>query len=99
MRICRDDFMNPLLDTANIQLFLDRFPNKTRRRGKHYFADGAVTRVACVEPGRTYSAVVRGSEDYELTFDYDEAVGWSADCTCPMMEECKHAYAAMLALA
>ena len=91
--------MNPLLDDHGIQSFLNTFPSKSRRRGKHYFADRAVIQVACIEPDRKFAAVVRGSEDYGVTFDYDAgARSWSAECTCPVMEDCKHAYAAMLAL-
>src|SRR6266566_984653 len=91
--------MNPLLATSEIQSFLDHFPNKSRRRGKHYFADGAVVRVACIEPDRQFLAVVSGSRDYEEAFEYEaEARCWLAECTCPMSEDCKHAYAAMLAL-
>src|SRR6266404_542573 len=91
--------MNPLLATAEIQSFLDHFPNKSRRRGRHYFADGAVVEVVCLVPDRQFGAVVSGSQDYEVVFDYDaEARRWLAECTCPMSEDCKHAYAAMLAL-
>ncbi len=92
--------MNPLLVPSEIQSFLDSFPSQSRRRGKHYYADRAVISVACVEPERKFKAVVRGSEDYEVTFEYDAAdePRWDAECTCPIMFECKHAYAAMLAL-
>ena len=61
--------MNPLLAASEIQSFLDHFPNKSRRRGKHYFADGAVVRVACIEPDRQFLAVVSGSRDYEVAFE------------------------------
>ena len=91
--------MNPLLATAEIQAFLESFPSAIRRRGKHYYQNGTVTELACLEPDRQYSAVVCGSAEYEVGFDYDpETHSWSAECTCPVGYECKHAYAAMLAL-
>jgi len=91
--------MNPLLATAEIQFFLQTFPSASRRRGKHYYQDGTVMQLACVEADRLYSAVVRGGEDYEVGFEYDPLTrSWSAECTCPVGSECKHIYAAMLAL-
>ena len=43
--------------------------------------------------------MVRGGEDYEVIFEYDpDSQSWSAECTCPMVYDCKHSYAAMLAL-
>ena len=91
--------MNPLFSTAEIQSYLDRFPKQSRRRGHHYYRDHAVAQVSCVEADRKYAAVVSGSEDYELTFEYDaEAHQWEAECTCPVSFECKHIFAAMLAL-
>ncbi|HEV2393019.1 MAG TPA: DEAD/DEAH box helicase [Verrucomicrobiae bacterium] len=90
--------MNPLLASEQIQEFLDTFPSKSRRRGKHYFIDGAVIELACIEQDRKYAAVVRGNDDYDVTFRYDPTAGWSALCTCPMERDCKHAVAAMLAL-
>ena len=91
--------MNPLLATAEIQEFLEAFPSASRRRGKHYYQDGTVMQLACVEADRLYSAVVRGGEDYEVSFDYDAVTrSWEAECTCPVGFECKHAFAAMLAL-
>ena len=61
--------MNPLLANAEVDNFLSGFPSTSRRRGKHYFADGAVLSVECFVPGREYGAVVRGSEDYEVAYD------------------------------
>ncbi|PWU12425.1 MAG: hypothetical protein C5B50_21470 [Verrucomicrobia bacterium] len=88
-----------MFSPSEIQSFLDSFPHKTQRRGRHYFRDNAVIEVACLESGRSYSAVVRGDEDYEVQLDYDpETRAWLGDCTCPVVEECKHVYAAMLAL-
>jgi SNF2-related domain/Helicase conserved C-terminal domain/SWIM zinc finger len=91
--------MNPLLATADIQVFLDSFPSASRRRGKFYYQDGMVTELACVEPGSIYAAAVLGSQAYGVSFEYDaETHSWSAECNCPVGFQCKHAYAAMLAL-
>ncbi len=98
--LCDNNYaMNPLLATAEVQLFLDSFPSASRRRGKHYYQDGTVSQLACVTADRVYSAVVQGSEAYEVSFDYDpDTLEWSAECTCPVGFDCKHAFAAMLAL-
>src|SRR5438128_11287012 len=91
--------MNPLFATSEIQSFLDSFPYKSRRRGKQYFAGGAVIDAACVEPDREFAAVVCDGQEFEVTLDYDAKTrSWFAECTCPLMFDCKHAYAAMLAL-
>ncbi|MGH7968011.1 MAG: SWIM zinc finger family protein, partial [Limisphaerales bacterium] len=91
--------MNPLLDTAAVQRYLASFPSKSRRRGRHYFEDKAVLEVECLQTDLEYAAVVRGGEDYEVLFEYNPEEGsWSAECSCPMMYDCKHAFAAMLAL-
>ena len=91
--------MNPLFAISEIQSFLGSFPSKSRRRGKHYFAANAVAEVICVKPDREYAALVSGGEDYEVAFEYDpDDHSWAAECTCPVTYECKHIYAAMLAL-
>lgn len=90
--------MNPLLNDAAIELFLNSFPSKSRRRGKHYYTDHAVLEMSCLEQDRKYEALVRGSKDYQVVLEYDAAAGWDAECTCPLGFECKHAFAAMLAL-
>src|SRR5712671_1196861 len=91
--------MNPLFAPSVIQSFLDSFPAQTRRRGQRYFAEGAVIDKAGLSADNRFTAVVRGCEDYVVTLEYDaESRSWIAECTCPMEHECKHAYAAMLAL-
>src|SRR5437660_6051262 len=91
--------MNPLLLSSEIQSFLESFPSKSRRRGRHYFADQAVREVLCIKTDRQYAALVDGGQEYEVVFDYDPQTHcWSVECTCPVTFECKHAFAAMLAL-
>src|SRR4051794_26105094 len=91
--------MNPLLVTSEIHSFLNSFPTKSRRRGNHIHMDGAVFEVSCVEAERKFKAVVRSGEEYQVSFEYNAGLRrWSADCTCPEMTYCKHAFAGMLAL-
>jgi hypothetical protein len=90
--------MNPLLTTSDVDEFLNGFNSKSRRRGKIYFQDGAVIQLSCTKPDAEYVALVRGSQIYEVRFEYDPDSGWSSECTCLIKYDCKHAYAAMLAL-
>lgn len=80
-----------------IERFLAMVSAKTRQRGRGYFHCGAVLKFDCVEPDRLYKAVVRGGEDYKVSLQFEDQV-WSADCSCPMQYDCKHAVAAMLKL-
>lgn len=88
---------NPLQDAASIKRYLAEFDRTTAERGKYYFKVNAVLRLGCEQPGECYFATVRGGADYEVTifFEGDE---WDGECTCPMGYDCKHIYAAMLAL-
>src|SRR5439155_17761167 len=61
--------------------------------------DQAVREVLCIKTDRQYAALVDGGQEYEVVFDYDPQTHcWSVECTCPVTFECKHAFAAMLAL-
>ena len=77
--------------------FLRLVPVQTRGRGEYYHATGHVLKVTCVRPDQTYTAVVRGSEDYVVTLTYSERT-WVSACSCPMHYDCKHTVAAMLEL-
>ena len=79
-------------------VYLGDFDRATKRRGEAYFRQGAVLEMACVEAGHLYAAVVRGGMDYEVGLEYQADSGWAAECSCPVGYECKHIYAAMLAL-
>ena len=48
--------------------------------------------------GTRVSARVQGAELYSVRFDHGSAHGWASLCTCPFEVNCKHAYAAGLAL-
>src|SRR6266576_4716943 len=80
-----------------IERFLNLVPAQTRKRGRAYHARGQVLELECLQPDQSYTAIVRGSEDHEVSLRFADKV-WSSDCTCPMQYDCKHAVAAMLEL-
>ena len=69
---------------------LEDMTPRTRYRGRDYFNTGRVTDPV-FGPG-SISAVVQGTSRYTTTWRLDR-LGWRADCTCPVGQECKHAYA------
>ena len=77
--------------------FLNLVPVQTRERGRFYHATGHVVSFTSVSPDQTYSAVVRGGQDYAVTLKYSDR-NWVSDCSCPMHYDCKHTVAAMLEL-
>jgi hypothetical protein len=81
-------------DFAAAQRYLKSFDAPTRKKGERYFEIKAVKALACNEPGRAYTATVQGSDDYEVSFYFDDD-GWDSDCSCPVGYECKHTYAAL----
>jgi len=83
---------------ADAQAYLAGVPSRFRRRGREYFAAGAVQSLNCVGPGPLYEAEVLGSSLYRVTLGYVAGEGWQSDCDCPLGFDCKHAVAAMLAL-
>ncbi|MBN2505993.1 MAG: DEAD/DEAH box helicase [Verrucomicrobia bacterium] len=78
--------------------FLAGFDRATRMRGEAYVRERRVEAITCIEPGARYVATVRGTQVYETLLLYDEADGWSGECTCPMEFDCKHVYAALKTL-
>jgi hypothetical protein len=80
-----------------IERFLALVPAQTRKRGRAYHAQGRVLELECVQPDRSYAAVVQGGENYEVSLEFADRT-WSSDCSCPMEYDCKHAVAAMLEL-
>ena len=77
--------------------FLRLVPAQTRERGRSYHATGHVLGVTCVKPDQTYTAVVRGGQDYAVTLQYADQ-NWVSGCSCPMQYDCKHTVAVMLEL-
>ena len=68
-------------------------------RGRQYWADGNVCSLS--RDGDTVTAVVLGSEEYDVEIEFDDgAVDWM-DCSCPYAEDgsaCKHMAAVLFAL-
>ena len=80
-----------------IRQFVAQVPARARRRGRDYFVRGSVLELECLDPDRLFSAVVQGSEDYQVGLEYADGA-WVAECTCPIGYDCKHAVAALLEL-
>ncbi|HEX9047348.1 MAG TPA: SNF2-related protein, partial [Verrucomicrobiae bacterium] len=74
------------------QRYLKRFLLTTRRKGEKYFREGAVQSLECDEPGVAYVAAVQDGELYEVALDFEDR--WVSQCSCSMVYNCKHAYAA-----
>lgn len=74
------------------------FESKVLKRGKTYFENGYVA-----EPeldGNTLTAVVEGSEDYDVSVTLQDGEPIEMECTCPYAAEwgnCKHMAAVMYA--
>lgn len=71
-------------------------PTATQQRGEDYFARGMVRRVREIPGENGFQAEVQGTETYltEVIFDPSEGA-WYGLCSCPVEEDCKHAYALM----
>ncbi|MEI9894996.1 MAG: hypothetical protein WDN28_14180 [Chthoniobacter sp.] len=76
--------------------FLRRLPDATQMRGEDYFERGTVRRVREIPGENGFQGEVRGAETYltEVIFDPSEGA-WYGLCSCPVEEDCKHAYALM----
>ena len=73
--------------------YLNSFAARSKKEGESWFQRGAIESVECQEPGRAYSATVRGGGEYQVALQYDG--GWDSECSCPVGFKCQHAYAAM----
>ncbi len=78
-----------------LRLWLDSFDSGTRLRGEAYFKSGSVSAVWSAAD-HLVKAAVSATEDYELTLFLTRGT-WSSRCSCPVVSDCKHAYAAGLA--
>ncbi|CAI6086411.1 RNA polymerase-associated protein RapA [Paenibacillus sp. JJ-100] len=72
------------------------------KRGQEYQQSGRIGKLAVSEDGRHYTAVVRGTESYEVTVDLDDEGEIEAHCNCPSYgnyyDYCKHIAAVLLAI-
>ena len=88
---------SPIQDPAAARAFLEIVGETTHRRGQRYFSKGAVRSLQCVKPGIEYTAKVQGSQLYTTQVLYEKGE-WFSNCSCPIIEDCKHAVAVILAL-
>ena len=49
-------------------------PAQTRKRGRAYHTRGHVLELECVAADQSYAAVVRGSEDYEVSLEFADKI-------------------------
>ncbi|MGQ8873652.1 DEAD/DEAH box helicase [Paenibacillus sp. TSA_86.1] len=72
------------------------------KHGEEYQQSGRIGKLAVIEDGRHYQAVVRGTEAYQVKVDLDEAGEIEAHCNCPAYgnyyDYCKHIAAVLLAI-
>jgi hypothetical protein len=80
---------------AALRAWLATFDERTRQRGEAYHRAGHVEEVYA-DADHFVEADVVGQELYEVTLFLTRGK-WSSHCTCPMMADCKHVYAASLA--
>jgi hypothetical protein len=80
---------------AALRAWLATFDERTRQRGEVYYQTGKVEEVYA-DADHFVEAAVAGQELYEVTLFLTRGK-WSSHCTCPMMSDCKHVYAAGLA--
>ena len=76
--------------------WLGTFASAQRQRGKTYQREGRVRALRIINTRAL--AKVQGTELYSIRFDHDAAHGWASVCTCTVEVNCKHVYAAGLAL-
>lgn len=65
-------------------------------RGHNYYMENRV-KYLCIDGIRGY-AIVEGSENYEVEFEYRDGEISNLLCSCPCTFNCKHEFAAMLQL-
>lgn len=85
-------------ERGRLRKAIDGFDVRDRDRGWRYYRQGRVKALRLAEHGSVLEAEVVGSEPYSVTWTYAPAEGWTCDCTCPVGDQCKHAYAAALAV-
>jgi hypothetical protein len=84
-------------DRRAAKAFLQSFDSPTQTRGKQAHANGAIRNLSCAVAGSHYTAKAHGSQIYDTSLFYEDGY-WESECSCPVGIDCKHAYAAMLAL-
>ena len=86
-----DEFKFPIVDLSEMKISLS-----IKDRGYDYYIEN---RVCYVEiDGTCGHAIVEGSENYEIEFDYTDGEISNLKCSCFCGGVCKHEFAAMLQL-
>jgi len=80
---------------ATLRLRLDEFTPAARQRGRDLFQAGSVLSVRSAAD-HYFNAEVKDETVLGLTFFYTRGA-WTCRCSCPVGENCKHAYATGLA--
>ena len=75
--------------------WLDDFDGGARQRGRDYYQNGAVRKIWS-DADHLVKAEVAGGQLYHVTL-FNTRGAWTSRCTCPLGQDCKHAYAAGLA--
>jgi len=95
-RAARQGFLEELNTSRQsaLQRAMKKFDSATRRRGANYFADDCVS--DC-EVGEDFiQGTVEGTESYDTEWLFENR-SWVPNCSCPIVDYCKHAYALALA--
>ena len=88
---------NPLRDHAAVSAYIVSVGKTTARQGRQLFLAGAVLDFRCESIGSTYSATVLNKEEHDVGLLYTDG-SWTGDCSCPLVGDCRHCVAALLAL-
>lgn len=75
------------------------FQDKILERGEKYWRQGRVRQLH--DQGSIVTAIVQGTEDYDVEIDLKDGMFYDADCTCPHAcdgNACKHMAAVLFAL-
>src|SRR5437588_3346972 len=86
-----------MIDASFIKNALNRFPHKIQRMGQQNFQEGRVLEIVEVKAGLEYAARVEGNFVYDVVLSFGGDT-WKTRCSCPIMEDCKHAFAALVHL-
>lgn len=86
------------LDLIRIEDYEEYFESKIKVRGEGIYLYDKVTELS--EKNNTYTAIVKGTQDYNVTINLDNKKIESMNCTCPYYldehKECKHIYGTLL---
>ena len=84
-------------DRLSLRGRLATFPAHDSRRGQEYFRQERVKEIKPLEGGPSFRASVQGTRRYVAQWT-EENQQWSNSCSCPLGGDCKHTYAAALAV-